>query len=276
MAQAAEESLYLKEQRRFRRLEASLPVWLANADEFDRPGALPWTLGYTRDISMGGSKVFVPTGEEERWKACMTRNAQAVLRFDVPGVSDEEYVTGYVRHVARDKETGNCWLGVEFDDGAERTRGEVMKAGLKSMKQRRRLQVGLVLALVFIGLGGFVIKGLAARNNQLRTQIEAKNRVLAFYRGPAKLERAPKASAVCLKAKMCQSRLARLKKLNDPKNAAVAEAERKRELKALGISQRAAQRRPSDNGRGVALWFRVAASHARIGRSFRPLRFLRL
>ena len=51
----SQESLYLREQRRFRRLEASLPVWLANADEFDAAGAKPWSLGYTRDISMGGS-----------------------------------------------------------------------------------------------------------------------------------------------------------------------------------------------------------------------------
>ena len=236
MAKAAEESLYLREQRRFRRLEASLPVWLANADEFDRPGALPWTLGYTRDISMGGSKVFVPTGEEERWKACMTGNAQAVLRFDVPGVSDEEYVSGYVRHVARDQETGNCWLGVEFDDGAERTRGEVMKAGLKSMKQRRHLQVGLVLALVFLGLGGFVIKGLAARNNQLRTQIEANQTRLDILGQPGQVGTRAEGISSLFESEDVASRLARLKKLNDPKNAAVAQAERMRELKALGIS----------------------------------------
>ena len=236
MAKAAEESLYLREQRRFRRLEASLPVWLANGEEFDRPGAHPWTLGHTRDISMGGSKVFVPSGEEERWKACLTCKAQALLRFDVPGVSDDDYVTGYVRHVARDGETGNLWLGVEFDDGAERTRGAVMKAGLKSMKQRRSLQGVVLIALLLLGVGGFVIKSLAARNNQLRAEIDAAEARQGILSRPGQVGTKGEGISGLFESEDVQSRLARLKKLNDPKNAAAAEAERMRQLKALGIS----------------------------------------
>jgi cell division protein FtsB len=237
MARAvAEETLYLREQRRFRRLEASLPVWLANAQDFDRPNAQPWSLGYTRDISMGGAKVFVATGEEDRWRACMTQNARCVLRFDVPGVSDEEYVSGAVRHVARDAETGNCWLGVEFDEEAERTRAEVMKAGLKSVHQRRRLQLIVVLAFLLIGLGGFVIQGLAARNNQLRAQIAEGEARLGLLSRPGQVGTRAEGINALFESEDLQSRLARLKKLNDPKNAQIAEAARLRDLKALGIS----------------------------------------
>lgn len=233
---ASEESLYLREQRRFRRLEASLPVWLASADEFDKGGTWPWTLGHTRDISMGGAKVFVATSEEERWKAVVSRKSQTILRFDVPGVSEEEYVSGYVRHVARDQETGNCWLGVEFDESAERTRGEVMKAGLKSMKQRRSLQLTLIMALVLIGLGGFMIRGLAQRNNQLRAQISAEQSRLGILSRPGQVGTRAEGISGLFESEDVQSRLARLKKLNDPKNAQAAEAERQRQLKQLGIS----------------------------------------
>lgn len=231
----AEETLYLREQRRFRRLEASLPVWLASSDQFDK-NTRPWTLGHTRDISMGGAKVFVATGEEEHWKACMTRGASTLLRFDISGISEDEYVSGFVRHVARDQETGNCWLGVEFDDSAERTRGEVMKAGLKSMKQRRSLQGIVVLALALIGLGGLVIQSLASRNNQLRTQIESEQMRLGILSRPGQVGTRAEGISGLFESEDVQSRLARLKKLNDPKNMQAAEAERMRDLRALGIS----------------------------------------
>lgn len=248
MARAvAEETLYLKEQRRFRRLEASLPVWLATQEAFDRPGSQPWSLGYTRDISMGGSKVYVPTGEEERWRASMTNKSRCVLRFDVPGVSDEEYVSGQVRHVARDAETGNCWLGVEFDeDAAQRTRGEVMKAGLKAVHQRRRLQFGLLIAFLVIGVGGFVIQGLAKRNAQLRTQLDSENARLGILSRPGLVGTRAEGISGLFESQAVKKRIAALQanmgRLNDPKNMKIATAIRNQELAALGIANQSIPR----------------------------------
>lgn len=235
----SEETLYLKEQRRFRRLEASLPVWLASAEDFDRPGASPWSLGYTRDISMGGSKVFVPTGEEEKWRAGQSRGVKCLLRFDIPGLSADEYVTGHVRHVARDQETGNCWLGVEFDDGAERARGEVMRAGLKSIKQRRGLQFGLIITLALVVLAGWMIKGLAGRVNELRTQMQRENRRLGILSRPSLLGTKAEGISSLFESQAVRQRIEQLQanmdRLNNPKYQQEAERQRDQELNELNL-----------------------------------------
>ena len=67
------------EQRRFRRLEVSLPVWVGREGDVRAsslaPGErAPWSLGYTRDISMGGAKIIVPPGEERKWLAAVQRS----------------------------------------------------------------------------------------------------------------------------------------------------------------------------------------------------------
>ncbi|MDQ3813650.1 MAG: PilZ domain-containing protein, partial [Armatimonadota bacterium] len=123
-----EETLYLAEQRRYRRLEVSLPVWLADAEKLDQPNITPWSLGYTRDVSLGGSKIFVPRGEEATWRDVAGRGVACLLRFDIPGIEDEEYISGHIRHVGRDQETGNCYLGIEYQEGAERIKSQVIKA----------------------------------------------------------------------------------------------------------------------------------------------------
>ncbi|RYG55987.1 hypothetical protein EON80_29900, partial [bacterium] len=64
MAARTSDALFLQEQRRFRRLEVSLPVWITTRDAFEANSNV-WELGTTRDISLGGSKVYVPSGEEE-------------------------------------------------------------------------------------------------------------------------------------------------------------------------------------------------------------------
>ena len=135
-----DDTIYLAEQRRFRRLEVSLPVWLALETDFNKSGTNPWSLGYTRDLSMGGSKVFVPVAEEAKWRASRESGAACLLRFDTPGVGVEEYITGRVKHVAHEKDSGNIWLGVEYDDGATEAKATSVKAGLKTVKARRRWQ----------------------------------------------------------------------------------------------------------------------------------------
>ena len=52
LAKTTDENFFASEQRRFRRLEVSLPVWLALESDWNREGRNAWTLGYTRDISI--------------------------------------------------------------------------------------------------------------------------------------------------------------------------------------------------------------------------------
>src|SRR5438067_1128827 len=139
MARAlSDETLYLAEQRRYRRLEVSLPVWLAAEEDLDKPDGTPWSLGYTRDISMGGSKVYVPPGEEAHWRDICQRGCRCFLRFDVPDSDQHEYVHGRVRHTAREHGQGHLWLGVEYDESAHQPKAAAMRAGLHTVKTRRR------------------------------------------------------------------------------------------------------------------------------------------
>ena len=165
-----EDSIYLAEQRRYRRLEVSLQVWIAAEEDFDRPGGTPWSLGYTRDISMGGSKVFVSSTEEAKWRSVRDRDMVCLLRFEVPDVGTEEYITGRVKHVAQD-DRNSIWLGVEYDEGAHEAKAASVRAGLATVKTRRRWQGALVLALAVIGLSGVLINGLRAENQKQQQQI---------------------------------------------------------------------------------------------------------
>ena len=162
---AVEESLYLSEQRKFRRLEVSLPLWMAESADFDEGGA-NWQLGYTRDISLGGAKVVV-SGNLEQWKALSNRSAACLLRYDAPGCSPVEYIPARIRHAAHE-ESGRVWLGIEYEDGAESEKAAALHAGLKTLKSRRHWQSALVLALVVIGLGTTLI-------SQLRGDISVQN-----------------------------------------------------------------------------------------------------
>jgi len=166
---AGEESLYLSEQRKFRRLEVSLPLWLAEAETFDKGGA-QWQLGYTRDVSLGGTKVIVP-GDIEKWKALSTRSAACLLRYDAPGCSPVEYIPARIKHAARE-DNGRVWLGIEYEEGAESEKAAALHAGLKTLKSRRHWQSALVLALVVIGLGTTLI-------GRLRGDIVAQNQKIA-------------------------------------------------------------------------------------------------
>jgi hypothetical protein len=137
-----EELVHLEqiEQRRYRRLEVSLPVWLAEEDDFDRPGQTPWSLGYTRDISMGGAKVYVPETEEKKWQEMEARGANCLIRFDVPGCSPVEYISCHLRRAAREMDTGRFWIGIEYNTGNADEKAAAMRAGMRTMKSRRHWQ----------------------------------------------------------------------------------------------------------------------------------------
>src|SRR3712207_5786904 len=93
---------YQAEHRRYRRLEVSLPVWLTTEEELHNAGRTEWSLGYTRDISVGGTKIVVPPGEEAKWREVSQRNGTCVMRFDVPGKDEMEFITGRIRRAEHD------------------------------------------------------------------------------------------------------------------------------------------------------------------------------
>lgn len=162
------------EQRRYRRLEVSLPVWLAEEADFNSPQGAQWSLGYTRDISLGGAKVIVPNSEEAKWRDASKRDCVCLVRFDVPGTSAVEYIQGRVKHAAHEKDSGRLWLGVEYDEGSHQEKAAAMKAGVKTVKTRRRFQGMLVLALTLVGLSAVFIRQLNTVNAQQKHQIAAK------------------------------------------------------------------------------------------------------
>jgi hypothetical protein len=125
MAQSTEDALFLNEQRRFRRLEASLPVWVGRESDLKAgaatEGTSPWSLGYTRDLSMGGAKVIVSPSKAAKWRAAVAAGDMCLLRFDVPGQDEdevEEYITARVRNADHDRGQGHFWLGVQYEEGA--------------------------------------------------------------------------------------------------------------------------------------------------------------
>ena len=145
-------ALYLNEQRQFRRLEASLPVWIGRENDLrgeSKSGVSPWSLGYTRDLSMGGAKIIVPPGEEPKWLATCARwfAVSAAFRYRRRRRADDEYIEARVRHAAHDRQNGTFWLGVEYDEGAHTTKANALRAGLRSQNRRRRWQMPRLFCL---------------------------------------------------------------------------------------------------------------------------------
>ena len=172
---STDETLFAAEQRRFRRLEVSLPVWLALESEWDKSGRAAWTLGYTRDISVGGAKVVVPHGEEERWKAASEQGATVVLRFGENNSSDDS-VTGVLRRAVFDRDDNTFWIGVEYLPGSEEARRSALNKGLKTLKTRRRWQGAFALAIVLVALAGFSIFRLRGEVRTRENRIAGLNK----------------------------------------------------------------------------------------------------
>ena len=262
-------ALYLNEQRQFRRLEASLPVWIGRENDLrgeTQSGISPWSLGYTRDLSMGGAKIIVPPGEEPKWLATSREGSLCLLRFDVneDGQADEEYIEARVRHAAHDRQNGTFWLGVEYDEGAQSTKANALRAGLRSKNRRRRWQMAFVLSLVLVGLAGWFIKDQRSElNKQEAVVAEAKKNRDEYRKQLSRLSRVglvgTRAQGVALASQEREARenLAqankRIARYTDEKNQAQGEEARRQQLKDDGLEVSSAPATGANVEMGIAL-----------------------
>jgi hypothetical protein len=242
------------EQRRYRRLEVSLPVWLAEEDNFDRPGQTPWSLGYTRDVSMGGAKVYVPETEEAKWQEVEARGANCLIRFDVPGCSPVEYISCHVRRAAREMDSGRFWIGIEYNAGNVDEKAAAMRAGMRTMKARRRWQIAFLLALAVLLISAFFINKLrtdVARQEQLVAAKEKQrrqlNQQLSLLSRAGLVSTRAEGINSSFKRKRVQALISDLNRLNDPDNQNQVEQERATRRLNEGIEL------PSTSGANVTL-----------------------
>jgi hypothetical protein len=224
----------------------SLPVWVVETERFDKEGPPPWTLGYTRDISAGGSKVIVARGEEARWRMADENNTVCFLRFDVPGMGEVEYITARIRRSGRDVDTGQYWLGLEYEEGTDEVKARILRTGLQTVRTRRRLYTALAGALVLIGLSFAVISGLRAdiavkqqQINKLNQDRSQNQRYLRQLLSPSLVPSRAQGIENAFKSKQVQARISELtadmKRLNDPKNQEAAQQERVQKRQSEGI-----------------------------------------
>jgi c-di-GMP-binding flagellar brake protein YcgR len=245
------ESLFLQEQRRFRRLEVSLPVWITVEEALQAPPSeIPWELGYTRDLSLGGSKVIVPPGEEEQWRAAAKAGIPFVARFD-SGETEGGIVPCFVRHVARDPKTGQLSLGVQFDESkAREARAAAVQSGLRTVKLRRRWQAAFAGAVV---IGVILVGASVAAIGNLRAEVQRKNaRIAALEKervsATQRLAELSKPGLVATRAEGIQASFQRkqvqqtiaeltanIQALNNPKNMQQALKQREEAARQLGL-----------------------------------------
>ncbi len=262
-------TLYLNEQRQFRRLEASLPVWIgreADLHDASKNAGSPWSLGYTRDLSMGGAKIIVPPGEEPKWIAAARDGSLCLLRFDTDedGNADADYIEGRVRHAAHDRQNGTFWLGVEYDDGSHEAKAGALRAGLRSQHRRRRWQGAFVLALVLVGLSAWFINAQNGKLEQQKTDIaEVRQRRDALSKQLSRLSRVglvgTRAQGVALASEErdTKAKLAALNKniarYTSEKNQAQGEEARRQQLEDDGLQVSGAPATGANVEMGIAL-----------------------
>ena len=239
---------YLREQRRFRRLEVSLPVWISTA-QAHAAGHEIWELGYTRDVSLGGAKIVVPPGEETHWRAAAQAGVPLVVRF-----ADENpkqaVIPAWARHV---EASGNSLtLGVQFDASAARpAREAALKRGFSTLKNRRKWQGAFVLAAIlaagaFVTVGGLradvaardaKIRALITQQTQAQTQLEQLSKPTLAVTKSAGIDREFERQQVQTRLEDLKANMARL---NDPSNMKAAIAEREKAAQKLGLSLQSA------------------------------------
>jgi hypothetical protein len=268
MTEITEESVFLSEQRRFRRLEVSLPVWIGRERDLHAAPSeerSPWSLGYTRDVSMGGTKVIVPPGEESKWLAAVAEGDLCLLRFDNPTRDgnrgeDDEYIPARVKHAAHDRSAGHFWLGVQYDEGAQAAKAAAMRAGLASANKRKRWQGAFALAVVAIFAAGFLINqqrdSLAreqqktARANRQRAELNKRLSSLARF-NPVGTR--AEGVALALEEKDLRARLSSLKKFSSEQNMTIGARARRKKLADDGLTFSSAAATGSNVELGVAL-----------------------
>jgi hypothetical protein len=243
------DALFAREQRRFRRLEVSLPVWIST-EEAVADGLDVWELGYTRDISLGGAKIIVPPGDEAMWREASQHDQPFVVRFE-----SGEPIEAWVRHVELQKKgTGLC-LGVQFRTGnsSKSAREKAVASGLRTLRSRRKWQGAFAAALLTVVIASFSIRSLSAQVEARTAQI--KRLELAARSTQARLQILSKPSLVATKSAgidrafqtvELRSELdginANMARLNDPRRMNEAIQARQKEAQKLGLKLSPAQK----------------------------------
>ena len=242
---------FAREERRFRRLEVSLPVWISTQEAVDG-GFDVWELGYTRDLSIGGAKVIVPIGEEATWRQSLEADTPFVVRFG--GAGREGHIPARLRRVQVGE--GGNQLAIGFSFGYEQARPACERAvasGLTTLRSRRRWQGAFVAALCAIAVAGLSIRSLSAQVTARNAQIAARNAQIATLKQAvqqteARLQTLSRPATVLTKSAgvdrafqsaELQTQLSQLRenmaRLNDPRNMREAIAARNREAQKLGL-----------------------------------------
>ncbi|RYX84159.1 hypothetical protein EON83_11660 [bacterium] len=235
---------FAREERRFRRLEVSLPVWISTEYAVNA-GFDVWELGYTRDLSLGGAKIIVPAGEEAMWRQSLETGTAFVVRFAGAGVND--HIPARLCRVSNDGK-GQLTLGLSFDyEKAGGACERAIAAGLSTKKKRRRWQGAFVAAVCAVAIAGVSIRSLsaqvAARNAEIvklqkaAQQTESKLKTLAqpiiVQTKSAGIDRAFQSAELQTELTQLRSNIARL---NDPRNMNAAIEARQNEAKKLGLN----------------------------------------
>ena len=235
---------YLREQRRFRRLEVSLPVWIST-HAAHAAGHEIWELGYTRDLSLGGAKVVVPPAELQQWRAAAQAGLPLVVRF-ADESSDSAIIAAFARHVEIGK--SEITLGIQFDTATARAARETaLKRGFATLKNRRKWQGAFVLAAItaagaFATVGGLradvaardaKITALQSQQNQARAQLQRLSKPTLAVTKSAGIDREFERQQVQARLEDLTANMARL---NDPANRKSAIAQREKAARKLGLS----------------------------------------
>ena len=246
MSSLAPDPLFNQEQRRFRRLEVSLPVWISTRDDFnDETGN--WHLGTTRDISLGGARVSVGSGEEEQWRLAAQNSTEYLVKIESNGKSGEA-IPCFIRSAGVDGETERFSLGIQFQgDAAQEARELAVKAGLATLKARRNWQGAFAFSALGILLVAGIAQGLRADNAQKTAQISALQKRQSDAQ--AELQKLSRPRLASTKSQGIDSAFRReevratlseleqnMARLNDPKNMESAIKEREKNAQKLGIS----------------------------------------
>lgn len=265
ISQETSETFFSQEHRQFKRLEVSLPIWIATESDRNTRGRAAWTLGYTRDLSLGGTKVIVPHGEEEKWREIANSGETLVLRFEDESSGElDEYLTGQVRRTDYEEETGHLWLGVQYGPGAQAARSQAMNLGLRTMRARRKWQgafyltaVIVVLAIILIGRLRGEVRARENRIAGLQKRIKQEQRLLSQLVRPNITGTRAQGMDAAFQSRAVQQRISQLqdnmRRLSSPGNEQSGSAQRERERVAAGINISSAPATGSQVTLGVAL-----------------------
>ncbi len=211
-----------------------------------------WELGYTRDVSLGGAKITVPSGEELMWRTALEHNSAFVVRFDEVG--EEGLIPARLRRVEAGASSGQLALGIAFQGvEAKDARQRAVAMGLKTLRARRKWQGAFVAALLAVALAGVSIRSLSAQVAARSSEVARLQ--LAVKRTEAQLQTLSRPALVLTKSAgidrgflgaQLQTQLdglrANMARLNDPRNMNAAIQARKIEAQKLGLNLSAPQK----------------------------------